>query len=90
MPGNEPREIPSVMEAAGNPTIEEATKKLAELRTAHENPSEAIVTDTPMEKLSNDIKHKYISTACQHDLHTRCRRVCKFCEARCLCWCHES
>lgn len=32
--------------------------------------------------------HVYISTACQHDLHPRCRRVCKFCDELCLCLCH--
>lgn len=32
--------------------------------------------------------HIYISTACQHDLHTRCRRVCKYCNEACLCLCH--
>lgn len=32
--------------------------------------------------------HAYTSTACQHELHTRCRDVCKFCDARCACSCH--
>lgn len=34
--------------------------------------------------------HKYVSTACQHDLHKECRRECKFCDARCLCPCHRN
>lgn len=34
------------------------------------------------------IAHPYISTACQHQQHDRCREVCKFCPARCLCPCH--
>lgn len=31
----------------------------------------------------------YRSTACQHKLHDKCRLTCKYCEARCLCKCHE-
>lgn len=29
--------------------------------------------------------HHYVSTACLHKLHTRCRDVCKFCAAPCEC-----
>lgn len=29
--------------------------------------------------------HHYISTACQHHLHNRCRITCKFCPAACAC-----
>jgi hypothetical protein len=29
--------------------------------------------------------HLYISTACQHALHDRCRERCKFCDAKCQC-----
>jgi hypothetical protein len=32
--------------------------------------------------------HEYVSTACQHQLHADCRRVCKFCPANCGCGCH--
>jgi len=32
--------------------------------------------------------HRYVSTACHHELHGECRMVCKFCPARCLCSCH--
>lgn len=32
--------------------------------------------------------HLYLSTACLHDLCTRCRRVCKFCGTPCKCRCH--
>lgn len=32
--------------------------------------------------------HVYVSTACQHDLHNRCRLICKFCATPCLCKCH--
>jgi hypothetical protein len=32
--------------------------------------------------------HRYVSTACQHEQHTGCRVVCKFCEQICLCHCH--
>jgi hypothetical protein len=34
--------------------------------------------------------HAYISTACQHGLHERCRLICKFCDAGCQCACHEA
>lgn len=33
--------------------------------------------------------HDYISTACQHELHDRCRKVCKFCDEACSCSCHR-
>lgn len=33
--------------------------------------------------------HLYVSTACTHERHDECRRVCKFCPATCLCTCHE-
>lgn len=31
--------------------------------------------------------HVYTSTACQHGLHDRCRKACKFCGTPCLCPC---
>lgn len=31
--------------------------------------------------------HVYTSTACQHGLHDRCRRECKYCQAACNCPC---
>lgn len=34
-------------------------------------------------------EHIYLSTACLHDLHDRCRLVCKFCATECLCMCHR-
>lgn len=33
--------------------------------------------------------HFYLSTACFHDLHDRCRVTCKFCAAPCSCDCHS-
>lgn len=44
------------------------------------------------EEISVDSKfetHSYISTACLHQLHRKCRVKCKWCEARCICDCHE-
>lgn len=35
-------------------------------------------------------RHDYVSTACHHDLHDRCRKVCKFCDVPCGCRCHLS
>lgn len=35
------------------------------------------------------IDHFYVSTACQHGLHRRCRQTCKFCHTPCICPCHE-
>ena len=34
------------------------------------------------------MRHTYISSACQHARHKRCRVKCKFCTATCLCKCH--
>jgi len=31
----------------------------------------------------------YFSTACQHDEHETCRKVCKFCPEKCRCDCHK-
>ncbi len=33
--------------------------------------------------------HRYLSTACHHEHHERCRLTCKFCEERCICDCHR-
>lgn len=30
----------------------------------------------------------YYSTPCLHDLHDRCKGVCKFCPEKCRCSCH--
>jgi hypothetical protein len=34
--------------------------------------------------------HDYLSTACFHGLHDRCRLTCKFCAVPCRCPCHGS
>ena len=31
----------------------------------------------------------YLSTACQHNEHETCRKVCKFCPEKCRCECHK-
>lgn len=36
----------------------------------------------------DDGVHFYLSTACMHLLHQRCRETCKFCTASCVCRCH--
>lgn len=36
--------------------------------------------------------HRYLSTACRHHPEVpwmRCRSTCKFCGAKCRCWCHD-
>lgn len=36
--------------------------------------------------------HVYLSTACLHGLHDKCRETCKYCQAKCICsvaGCHE-
>ena len=33
--------------------------------------------------------HEYLSTACHHGIHSRCRGTCKFCSAQCKCPCHQ-
>lgn len=32
--------------------------------------------------------HDYLSTACLHLIHNRCRLTCKFCKEPCKCPCH--
>lgn len=34
--------------------------------------------------------HDYLSTACFHGLHDRCRKSCKFCGTNCKCYCHDA
>lgn len=34
-------------------------------------------------------QHDYLSTACFHGLHDRCRKECKFCGVACKCDCHN-
>ena len=41
-----------------------------------------------MQKPVHTSDHDYLSTACFHEMHARCRKQCKFCEAWCLCSCH--
>jgi hypothetical protein len=33
--------------------------------------------------------HAYLSTACLHREHGKCRRVCKYCPSECQCSCHR-
>jgi hypothetical protein len=33
-------------------------------------------------------EHVYLSTACHHELHSECRKQCKFCSVDCVCDCH--
>ncbi len=35
-------------------------------------------------------QHSYLSTACHHELHARCRQSCKFCGKPCACSCHAA
>ena len=32
--------------------------------------------------------HDYVSTACLHELHEKCRQICKYCSDPCGCPCH--
>lgn len=43
----------------------------------------------PSEQRVTDSTHVYRSTACGHQHHDRCRRVCKWCSAGCVCTCHR-
>ena len=38
-----------------------------------------------MEPADGEGEHRYLSTACLHGLHDRCRKVCKFCGQPCVC-----
>lgn len=39
-------------------------------------------------EMQHSTRHDYVSTACHHALHDRCRLVCKFCDVPCGCRCH--
>jgi hypothetical protein len=39
-------------------------------------------------RVTDEIRHQYMSTACLHGLCDQCRNVCKFCKARCRHVCH--
>lgn len=36
------------------------------------------------------VPHDYLSTACYHQEHVRCRKQCKFCGVPCKCSCHAA
>lgn len=53
------------------------------------------------DKVNLDLDHKYFSTACFHGDHDYCKSMtgykgrkrpgqCKFCDAKCVCWCHTT
>lgn len=42
-------------------------------------------TPTQLLSLFMETGHQYVSTACQHGLHDRCRQACKFCQTPCKC-----
>lgn len=52
----------------------------------HASPKLEAVADQPRRYTR---EHDYVSTACQHRLHERCRQRCKYCDTRCLCVCHR-
>ncbi len=52
------------------------------------------------EQLASSV-HEYLSTACWHGDHNYCQSMtgyqgakrpgrCKFCDAKCTCWCHRA
>lgn len=45
--------------------------------------------ELPREVLAKAGTHSYLSTACHHGLHARCRVSCKFCSTLCECRCHN-
>lgn len=44
---------------------------------------------SPDEFFETGNTHDYLSTACYHGLHERCRKECKFCATKCRCPHHE-
>ena len=59
-------------------------REIAELTLANEKyRAAALDSSEPTEE-----GHAYLSTACRHGLHDRCRKTCKFCGTACLCSCH--
>lgn len=55
----------------------------------------------PMQPGAHHPHTDYLSTACRHEVHKHCRSntaadgaskepgTCKFCDAKCICWCHS-
>ena len=43
---------------------------------------------SPASHAADSAPHDYLSTACFHGLHERCRQQCKFCDVKCNCLCH--
>jgi len=63
--------------------------------TEHDHAYAHDVDRAPAEHLPHDVvvrqgAHDYLSTACWHGLHPRCRDDCKFCAAECACRCHRA
>lgn len=61
-----------------------------EQRHKHVAPGgDTVVHDRSSHQALLEDEHHYISTACRHNLHDRCRKRCKFCGEPCLCKHHQ-
>lgn len=53
------------------------------------DPDRAPAEPLPADVIHRQGEHPYVSTACWHGLHPRCRDSCKFCAEACRCTCHQ-
>jgi hypothetical protein len=53
-----------------------------------ESLDEAAMREHGWVRLRPEMEH-YFSTACMHNEHQTCRKVCKFCPEKCRCDCHK-
>jgi hypothetical protein len=53
------------------------------------DPDRSPAEPLPADVIARQGAHAYVSTACWHGLHPRCRDACKFCGTPCECRCHE-
>jgi hypothetical protein len=50
---------------------------------------ETVTVHPPVLRSKHAAAHEYMSTACFHNKHVECRRVCKYCPQECICPCHK-
>lgn len=80
------REVLNALEDPEQPALS-AERDPREEGTWPDSPSLDTAENQDQSALS---EHDYLSTACHHGLHQRCRKTCKFCETECRCSCHRA
>lgn len=69
-------------------TFEETARLLRDLLEALSRHQQLDAVVAPTSDTNGAAAHVYVSTACHHGLHDRCRQSCKFCAVACACPCH--